>query len=155
MQEGRSNKSKLVFGIALLAVGIALLVWAVTGRNAEAPASESTAPSGTSQQTPVENPDEPVSNDQSETAVIVFTDDGFSPEELEVKVGTVVTVRNDSAGRVQFSSDDHPTHLENQGMNLRILNSGESATFTANEVGEWGFHDHLDDSHAGSLTVTE
>lgn len=153
--EDKSNKSKLVVGIVLLVVGVALLVWALTGRSADAPASESTMNGTADTQSQVENPDEPTSSDQSEATTIVFTNDGFSPEELEVKVGTVVTVRNNSSTQVQFSSDSHPTHTENEGMNLRVLNPGESASFTADEVGSWGFHDHIDDSKTGMLTVTE
>lgn len=159
MENGRSRKSKLVAGVVLLVVGLGLLIWTLTSKGAEAPSSETTNPSGSSsrqQQDTVENPDQAVSNDnQAETAEIVFNENGFSPEELEVKVGTVVTVRNNSSTRVQFSSDDHPTHRINQGMNLRILRPGESGAFTAEKVGEWGFHDHIDASHTGVVTVVE
>lgn len=148
--QGRSRKSKLLIGIVLIVIGVALLGWALMGRKADAPASEPATNNTATAQTEAENTDEPAA-----TATISFTNDGFSPQELEVKVGTVVTVRNDSNTRVQFSSDDHPTHTINQGMNLPVLNPGESDTFTADEVGEWGFHDHLDDSHTGVLVVVE
>lgn len=154
MEEKRS-KSKLIIGLVLIVVGGALLIWTLTGKKAEAPAGESTTDTSVNTQGSVDNGDEPVSNEQPTSATIVFTNDGFSPQELEVKVGTVVTVRNESSTRVQFSSDDHPTHLENQGMNLRVLNPGESASFTADKVGTWGFHDHIDDSMTGTLVVTE
>lgn len=93
--------------------------------------------------------------DSASEAVIMFTENGFSPEELEVSEGTRVTVRNESTQRVQFSSDDHPTHRLNIGMNLRTLSPGESDSFIAEPVGTHGFHDHIDDSFIGTLIVTE
>lgn len=88
-------------------------------------------------------------------ALITFTDEGFSPTTLTVKKGTVVTVDNKSTKPVQFSSDDHPTHTHNTEMNMKELAQGESGTFTAETVGTHGFHDHIDDSKTGTITVTE
>lgn len=158
MQKSEFKKSKLVVGVALVVVGVVLLVWSLAGKGAEAPANESSQRSNesTSQQSTTGKPDKSVlTNNTAQPAEIVFTNDGFSPAELEVTAGTVVTVRNSASTDVQFSSDDHPTHRINQGMNLQILKPGESATFIAEKVGEWGFHDHLDASFTGVLTVTQ
>lgn len=157
----KRNTSKLLIGGVLVIIGGALLVWSLTGRDAAAPASESTDGSGTSSAQinnngSDEDPDQAVSNDHTaEAATIVFTSDGFSPEELEVRLGQTVTVKNESNQRVQYSSDDHPTHRLNEGMNLAILQPGESGTFTAGPVGRHGFHDHIDDSFTGVLIVRE
>lgn len=96
-------------------------------------------------------------NDTTETTgtTIIFTNNGFSPQTYTTKVGTRVTVRNDSSARLQFSSDDHPTHREETELNLDVLQPGESASFTPTRVGTWGFHDHINDSFTGTLTVTE
>lgn len=140
--------SKLIIGGVLVLVGIGLLTWVLTARQAEAPSSDATTP----QTSDTSNEQQPAEAETLGTE-IVFTNDGFNPRELSVAVGTVVTVRNESDTNVQFSSDDHPTHLENTGMNLSVLAPGQSATFTADRAGEWGFHDHLDDSKTGRLTV--
>lgn len=89
------------------------------------------------------------------STTIEFTDNGFSPAMLTITKGTEVTVKNTASQPVQFSSDDHPTHRINQGMNLRVLEPGESASFMADKVGSWGFHDHIDASKTGTLTVTD
>lgn len=155
------NKSKLLIGLALVIVGIGLLVWALAGRSANAPSGESVGNrngTNTSEIRPeeeIENPDQSVANDEAETATITFTKDGFNPETLNVKKGTTVVIKNESSQRVQFSSDDHPTHRLNEGMNLGVLAPGESDSFVASEVGEWGFHDHIDDRFTGSIMVSE
>lgn len=150
------DKSKLLIGATLILVGVALLSWALVSRQATAPSSEIREGSS-SAETSVETRQSVNSSEETATgtATISFTDDGFSPGELTVKRGTVVTIRNESSNEVQFSSDDHPTHRINEGMNLPVLAPGESDTFVAEEIGEWGFHDHIDASHTGSITVTE
>ncbi len=91
----------------------------------------------------------------TDSATISFTNDGFSPATLTVKKGTKVTVVNNSSDPVQFSSDDHPTHREDPEINMDELQPGESGSFTVTTVGTHGFHDHIDDRHAGTLIVTE
>ncbi len=145
----RSRSSKLVVGIVLLVLGVALLIWALTGRKAEAPATSTEVSQSTNTQSPADT------SSQSDTATITFTNEGFSPETLTVKAGTVVTVKNESDDSVQFSSDDHPTHRENTEMNMKTLASGQSGTFTAKTVGTHGFHDHINDSKVGTLVVTQ
>ncbi len=151
----RSRTSKLVMGILLLVVGLGLLVWALTGRKAEAPASQSSETSQSTNSEDSAKTSESSAETESTAATIVFTNDGFTPNKLTVKTGTVVTVKNESSNRVQFSSDDHPTHREDPEINMKTLAPGESGTFTAKTVGTHGFHDHIDDSKTGTLVVTE
>lgn len=152
----RSRSSKLITGILLVIVGIGLLVWALTGRKAEAPASSNTESSqNTKSEDSTKANSESDTDTESANATITFTNDGFTPNKLTVKTGTVVTVKNQSSNRVQFSSDDHPTHREDPEINMKTLAPGESGTFTAKTVGTHGFHDHIDDSKTGTLVVTE
>lgn len=155
------NKKALIIGvvIAVVFVGGVFAVF-MMDKDANAPASDSVA---TTQQSTQDQTSEQ-SNTQSENvstntsnlaATIVFTDSGFSPDKTVVKKGATVTVKNDSKNPVQFSSDDHPSHRLETEMNLRVLQPGESASFIITRVGSWGYHDHIDDSMVGTLTVTE
>lgn len=90
----------------------------------------------------------------SDRVAITFTNDGFEPRDINVKKGTIVTITNNASRNVQFSSNDHPAHRENTEMNLKSLSPGESDSYTATETGTWGFHDHLDESKTGTVTVT-
>jgi plastocyanin len=84
---------------------------------------------------------------------IVFDEDGFRPAELTVTAGTTITIRNNSSNPVQFSSDEHPTHTDNQELNGKVLPPGASEELTLDTVGTWGFHDHLNTRFTGTITV--
>ncbi|HEY1085205.1 MAG TPA: cupredoxin domain-containing protein [Candidatus Saccharimonadales bacterium] len=103
--------------------------------------------------------EKPVEEEASKTddVIIRFTGKGtgFEPNSYDVKKGQKVTVKNESNQPVQFSSDDHPAHTDETELNLPVLQPGESASFTPSRVGEWGFHDHLNDNFVGLLKVTE
>ena len=156
-----NNASRIVMGVLVAVLLVGLVIWAVSGKDTDTavPTSQTTsntsAPQGTDSAIETPEPEDSESPDDQESAVIAFTNDGFTPSMLTVRERTVVTVRNDSSSQVQFSSDNHPTHRLNEGMNLRTLAPGESATFTAGPVGSHGFHDHIDARHTGTLIVTE
>lgn len=148
------SKRAVTAGLVTLVV-IAAVIFAVFAMNkdAAAPASET---SDTVETQTTESETEVQSEvGATETATITFTNAGFTPGSLTVKKGATITVKNTSSTEVQFSSDDHPTHRLNTEMNLKTLQPGESASFTAETVGTHGFHDHIDDSKTGTLIVTE
>ncbi|MFQ5493318.1 MAG: cupredoxin domain-containing protein [Candidatus Dojkabacteria bacterium] len=99
--------------------------------------------------------------EQVEVAVdsiaIAITDDGFEPATSTVKAGGTISWVNTSSDTVQIGSDDHPTHLLNQELSgdefTLDLAVGESITVTVNQTGTWGFHNHLNPSMTGSVTV--
>lgn len=163
MEEQPKSKKpdvKVFVGIAVGVVIVALIVWGLTGRSADAPSTETTAntPAASSDsQSSTTDPDTPTDSTDAEpaAATITFTNNGFNPSQLTVQKGAVITVKNESSEPVQFSSDDHPTHTKETEMNLQTLQPGQSASFTITRVGTWGFHDHLDDSMTGTITVTE
>lgn len=141
--------------VIILSLG-AVAAWALTGKSTEPEATADT--SSVNQSTQLTDSETGAATDTpetAETAIIVFGAAGFSPEAITVKKGTVVTIKNESDNSVQFSSDNHPSHLTNPEMNASTIGPGESTTYTANTVGTFGFHDHIDDSKTGTVTVTE
>ncbi|MAF79764.1 hypothetical protein CL629_01660 [bacterium] len=99
---------------------------------------------------------------------IVYTDDGFSPVEIIVSVGEIVTFVNDSSRVVWPATAEHPTHTVYPGSDITKCDSAEAAdmfdscgpvmsdeswSFAFDEVGEWGYHDHLDSSYFGKVIV--
>ncbi|HMI08887.1 MAG TPA: cupredoxin domain-containing protein [Candidatus Saccharimonadales bacterium] len=98
-------------------------------------------------------------SDTSDTAVtaatITATNDGFTPNTVTVKKGQSIKIVNNSSSPIEFSSADHPTHLEDPELNMATLKPGESGTVTPEKVGTHGYHDHLHADHTGSITVTE
>lgn len=86
-------------------------------------------------------------------ATVVYTDNGFSPKTFTVKTGSVIEVKNQSSHSLQFSSDPHPSHTGNKELNQSTISANGSQTFTVTKKGTFGFHDHLDNTKTGSLTV--
>lgn len=140
--EQTPNQSRIILIALALIVIVAIVVVMIFANRSQAPTTTQNEQTGTT-------------NPSTDAATITFTDAGFSPTTLTVKKGTKVTVVNSSSSSVQFSSDDHPTHLEDPEINMSELAPGESGSFTATTVGTHGFHDHIDDSKTGTLVVTE
>lgn len=84
---------------------------------------------------------------------VTYTDDGFDPSEYIGSAGGDLTVTNNSSSDLDFASDDHPTHTKNSELNIGTIEAGQSMTIDLTEKGEWGFHNHDNSSHTGSITV--
>lgn len=88
--------------------------------------------------------------------VIMVDENGFSPATITVPAGTEVTFNNTGSSPHQPASAVHPTHQQLPGFDaLRGLRPGESYSYTFTKVGTWKYHDHLNPSRTGSITVTE
>jgi len=96
---------------------------------------------------------------------IVFSDEGFSPNEVTIKKGQRVRFINNSTQDVWPASGVHPTHTlypEKESTDClgssfdacRALKPGEFFDFTFNYVGEWRYHDHDHAYNTGVITVT-
>jgi plastocyanin len=84
---------------------------------------------------------------------ILFCDGKFV-NTLTVPAGTAVTFKNGSNDTIQVDSNPHPIHTDEPELNVGTLQAGQSQTVTLTKVGTWGFHDHLQPSITGHLTVT-
>jgi plastocyanin len=125
--------------ILVLALGITLVAAACNS------ASSSTSGSQTTQQ-----------QVQSGNVEIDMTANGFSPDNITVKSGTVVTFKNLDSAPHWPASDPHPTHTDLPGFDaLKGLNQGETYSFTFTQLGKWGFHDHLNSFRQGKITVVQ
>lgn len=151
MQPKQSSKTSIIVIVVILLGLAGLAVYALGAQQNQTP-STSDVRSNTDGSTDAEDRAAPT---PSERVAITFTDNGFEPNKLTVKRGTIVTITNNSSRDVQFSSNDHPSHLDNSEMNLKVLSPGESTSYTPQTAGTWGFHDHLNDTKTGTITVTE
>jgi plastocyanin len=93
--------------------------------------------------------------ESAEATTITYTDQGFTPASLSVKSGAALRIINNSSAPLEFSSDNHPSHRENPEMNMSTLQPGQEGIVTVTTPGEHGFHDHLNASRTGILTVTK
>lgn len=101
---------------------------------------------------------------------VVFTENGYEPNEVTVKKGEAVTFVNATATPTWPASAQHPDHKVYPGSDIakcdtleastifdacKGLAEGESWAFTFNEVGTWNYHDHLNPTKFGKIIVTE
>jgi hypothetical protein len=150
MQENRSFKGLTIGAVIIILALAGLAVYALSIQ------SKTQETTGTESNTNVsESQEEQEVPTPSERVTITFTNNGFEPNDLIVKKGSIIVVLNESSNDVQFSSDEHPSHRDNDEMNLPVLSKGQSESFTATKTGTWGFHDHLNESKTGTITVTE
>lgn len=97
-------------------------------------------------------------------ATIMFTDEGYEPTEITIKVGQAVRWVNASSKETWPASSVHPTHSIYPGKDegdclgssfdsCRGLKTGEMWEFTFTHKGEWRFHDHVHPSKTGVVKV--
>ena len=67
--------------------------------------------------------------------------------------GQSVTFENMDSVNHTVNSDPHPTHTMNSFLNAGVLKSGESKTIIFEKAGQYTYHDHLNPSLTGSVTV--
>lgn len=147
------KKSSIILVIIIvIVIGAAFAVWLLSDRDSSQESSGSSTTNSNSSGTSGSsnsNADEPVSN-----PVVTYDGSSFSPDTLTISVGDTVTFRNDSSTEVWPASDDHPTHTNLSGFDpQRGLESGEDYSFTFEESGEWGYHNHLNPGQNGVIIV--
>lgn len=102
--------------------------------------------------------------------LITYRDTGFSPGFLMVKKGTKITFLNSSKNALWPASDLHPTHARYPGSSINLCGTTEESlifdschdippgslwSFTFNEIDVWGYHNHLQAGHLGTIRVVE
>ena len=88
-----------------------------------------------------------------EKNVVSITAGGFSPQTITIKVGESVTWTNNDSENHTVNSDPHPTHTLNPFLNLGLIKTAEQKSVTISKTGTFTYHDHLNPSLTGSITV--
>jgi len=157
--------NKIFIGLVVLVAG-ALAGWYLLGsgglKNKLIPYSTSNTPVATT--TPssggsISGPQTPGGVGTSkggvmERTVVTYSDGGFNPKTVTVKVGTTVTFMNDSSGAMWVASDPHPVHTLLSGFDeLNSVRKGGSYEYTFTKVGTWTYHNHMNPSMKGTVVV--
>lgn len=93
------------------------------------------------------------SNAPASATTITYSDSGFLPSPLDVKVGEAVTFNNTSNIAVQVNSAPHPGHNLYPVLNIGAINPGESKSITFTAAGTYKYHNHLNASQNGQIVV--
>jgi plastocyanin len=80
----------------------------------------------------------------------------FSPKTLSIKAGDVVVFKNESSSAFRPASGPHPAHTNYPEFDPKVdIAAGKSWSFTFTKVGTWPYHNHLNPSVFGTITVTK
>ncbi|KKW45955.1 MAG: hypothetical protein A3A43_00325 [Candidatus Liptonbacteria bacterium RIFCSPLOWO2_01_FULL_56_20] len=146
----------VIFLILLIAGGIVYYMW----RSAP---EELTPPAQAPAAGPAPQPTPPTAVIPAGT-LITYTASGYSPSTLTVRVGTVVTFKNNSAGPMWPASAMHPSHAVYPTIGgcvgstfdaCKPIQPGETWTFEFDIAGKWKYHDHLSPAFTGTVVVGE
>lgn len=84
---------------------------------------------------------------------ITYSSAGFEPSTITINAGDTVTWTNQSGSDVSVNSAPHPTHTDYPPLNIGVIVNGASASLAFPTAGTYKFHNHLNPSHYGSITV--
>ena len=87
------------------------------------------------------------------SATITYSNSGFSPNSVTVKSGDTVAIKNTSSSDLQYDSDPHPVHTDDEELNVGTVAPGQTATFTVTTKGTFGYHNHLNASDTGTIII--
>ena len=85
--------------------------------------------------------------------VVTYSDSGFSPNSITLKVGEKVEFKNNSSANVQVNSAVHPTHQLYPELNIGVIAPNETKTVTFTKAGTYKYHNHLNASQTGEIVV--
>ena len=86
---------------------------------------------------------------------VTYTDTGFSPKSITVKLGDTVTFMNNSSKMMWVASAPHPTHTNYPEFDPKKgSTAGESYSFTFDDkAGSFNYHNHLNPTDFGTIVV--
>lgn len=169
--EPSSDSTKYIVGIVLIALVIIGVSWVNRAKRPVDKQDYSTLNETASQTDPIPlTPNEAGQNTGVTTGksviTVVYTDtDGFTPDNLSIKVGDTVKFINNSSDRMWVASDIHPSHELYSGTTLREhcpdtvemafdqCGAGKEYSFTFNQIGNWKFHNHARARMGGVIVV--
>lgn len=93
---------------------------------------------------------QPVQQSQN---TVNLTSTGFSPTNLTIKSGQTVTWVNKSGQTATVNSAPHPAHTAYPPLNLGSFNDGGTLSLTFDKPGTYNYHNHLNSSQKGTITV--
>lgn len=110
--------------------------------------TDSAAKTDTTTKTPAPAPKQPV------VQGIAITSTGFSPANITIAPGTKVIFSNLDEAKHWPASDSHPSHKLCPGFDsLKALGKNQTYEFTFAKAQVCPFHDHLNPSWTGTITV--
>ena len=155
----------LVAGIIVLVAAVAFLWWNSASAPAVDQGAATTVPTGTMA---VPNDTMATTTIPSPVTLIIYGDDGFSPETVTIPVGTKVEfVDRSTENDMWVASAQHPSHTTYDNTSATVhcapgytgpapfdqCSTGTSFVFVFDKTGTWKYHTHKNASAFGTIVV--
>lgn len=140
------NTAVAVIVVLILVAGGYLLMRPQTTTNPTPDAKSTPAPTASSAT-------EGAMMEEKEENMVTISSSGFSPKDITIKAGEAVTWTNSDSADHAVNSAPHPTHTIYPSLNLNTIKSGEKKSLTFPDAGTYKYHDHLNPTLFGSVTV--
>lgn len=142
------NKVITIGAIILIVISVGYFVW----KGKSSSSGEVKTESNINESIPVNSGGEkPVVQKEN---IVVYTDSGFSPNKLEISVGSIVIFKNESSDLMWVASAPHPTHTNYPAFDAKKgYEKDIDYSFTFDKAGEFKYHDHLNPSRFGAIIV--
>ncbi len=102
------------------------------------------------------NPPKILARSIDNNLTVQLTDQGFSPEHVEIKQGESLVFENIGQNDHWPASDIHPTHgIYPEFDPKKPIKPDKSWSFKFDKAGVWRMHDHLNPQFTGAITVKE
>lgn len=88
-------------------------------------------------------------------AKVVYTDQGFVPNKVQIKAGEMVEFINESSQGMWVASIPHPAHTKLPTFDqFKIYGKGARYRYIFEKKGTWEFHDHINPAAGGVVSVS-
>lgn len=165
LKTGASSVIVIIILVIIVAAGLIYFLQSQKGRIAHDTSQKSSDTSSPVEildfeATPIENNDENTKGEPgiivSQIFTVIYTDAGYSPKEITIRVGDTVEFENNSSRSVWTASYIHPTHkILPEFDALKGYAPGETYSYLFKEFGTWQYHNHLKPSQTGTIIVRE
>ena len=95
----------------------------------------------------------PVASPSATENLVTITKSGFSPKDFTIKAGGTVVWMNSDTSPHTVNSAPHPTHTAYKPLNLDTIEPNGQKSLMFPSSGTYKYHDHLNPSLTGSVTV--
>jgi hypothetical protein len=141
----KTNKTVVIIVVLAILIGGGLILF--IPNKSEAPSGKNTNSNS------VDHADSTTDTNVNPTVTITYDGSSFSSSGTSIKSGESIKVVNSSNNELEFDSDPHPVHTDNHELNEGGIAPGESRIFNLTTKGTWGYHNHLNASQKGEITV--
>ncbi|MBI4093930.1 hypothetical protein HY417_03120 [Candidatus Kaiserbacteria bacterium] len=156
-----------IWALAIVVIlGGGYLLWQGNAQNEGVAATPSPSPTPIVSPEPTPTP-APAPRGAPMTAAVTYSGTSFSPSEVTIKKGGTVTWQSVSGGQMWVASAQHPSHMIYGGTTRQEhcpdasrtafdqCAGGGEYSFTFQKVGTWNYHDHMNATVFGKVTVME